>query len=372
MALTSLHIDPVGPARSKAWLRIMVATAALAGTAALASSAGTRAVALVGVGAVLGATLLLAQFGFTGGWRRLQTTGDRSPLAAQALVVLATLLSLAPALALSDSWSGAWAPVGPSVVFGAFLFGIGMQLGGGCGSGTLWVLGGGDARMIATLAGFIAGAFVGSLHLPQWEAALPMLPPIALADWLGWPGAVALQAAVLISIIVWAGGKIAGRIWIAAGVLALANLAVLALSGRPWSVTWAFALWGAELAEIAGWESAADPVWGSADLQALLAGPLLADAVSATDIGMVSGAAIAAGWVGRAAPAAPRQIGPWIAALIGGLAMGYGARLAYGCTIGAVVSGIASTSVHGWIWLIGGAAGSWLGVKLRASLGLAP
>ena len=37
------------------------------------------------------------------------------------------------------------------------MFGIGMQLGGGCGSGTLFTVGGGSSRMAVTLAAFIAG-----------------------------------------------------------------------------------------------------------------------------------------------------------------------------------------------------------------------
>ncbi len=41
-----------------------------------------------------------------------------------------------------------------SVVFGAFIFGIGMQLGGGCASGMLFTVGGGNARMLVTLSFF--------------------------------------------------------------------------------------------------------------------------------------------------------------------------------------------------------------------------
>jgi uncharacterized membrane protein YedE/YeeE len=50
--------------------------------------------------------------------------------------------------------------------------------------------------------------------------------------------------------------------------------------------------------------------------------------------------------------------------------MGYGARLAFGCNIGAYFSGIASGSLHGWIWLAAALAGTYLGVILRSSLGL--
>ncbi|WP_323156290.1 YeeE/YedE thiosulfate transporter family protein, partial [Pseudomonas oryzihabitans] len=54
-----------------------------------------------------------------------------------------------------------------------------------------------------------------------------------------------------------------------------------------------------------------------------------------------------------------------IAAVLGGLLLGYGARLAYGCNIGAYFSGIASGSLHGWLWLVAAFAGNSLGVRLR-------
>ena len=54
-----------------------------------------------------------------------------------------------------------------------------------------------------------------------------------------------------------------------------------------------------------------------------------------------------------------------LAAVIGGLLLGYGSRLAYGCNIGAYFSGIASGSVHGWLWLVAAYAGNVVGVRIR-------
>jgi uncharacterized membrane protein YedE/YeeE len=88
------------------------------------------------------------------------------------------------------------------------------------------------------------------------------------------------------------------------------------------------------------------------------------------DIGIVAGALTAAGLAGRFRPML--RI-PWrgaAAALIGGLLLGYGARLAFGCNIGAFFSGIASTSLHGWLWIVCALAGTWIGVRLRPLFGL--
>ena len=45
--------------------------------------------------------------------------------------------------------------------------------------------------------------------------------------------------------------------------------------------------------------------------------------------------------------------------------MGYGARLGFGCNIGAMVGGIASGSLHGWLWLATAFVGSMLTIPLR-------
>ena len=60
----------------------------------------------------------------------------------------------------------------------------------------------------------------------------------------------------------------------------------------------------------------------------------------------------------------------WIAAVVTGLALGYSARLAFGCNIGAYFAGISTGSVHGWVWFAAAFAGSVAGVRLREKLGL--
>ena len=47
-----------------------------------------------------------------------------------------------------------------------------------------------------------------------------------------------------------------------------------------------------------------------------------------------------------------------------------GARIAFGCNIGAYFGGIASTSLHGWLWFVAAFLWSSVGTKLRPSFGL--
>jgi hypothetical protein len=53
-----------------------------------------------------------------------------------------------------------------------------------------------------------------------------------------------------------------------------------------------------------------------------------------------------------------------VAATLGGLLMGYGARIAFGCNIGALYSGISSLSLSGWVFAIGMFFGAVVGSKL--------
>jgi uncharacterized membrane protein YedE/YeeE len=88
------------------------------------------------------------------------------------------------------------------------------------------------------------------------------------------------------------------------------------------------------------------------------------------DIGIVLGAMLAAALAGRYAPRWRVPLRSLVAAVVGGLLLGYGARLAYGCNIGAYFSGIVSGSLHGWLWLVAAFAGNVIGTRLRPLFGL--
>ena len=88
------------------------------------------------------------------------------------------------------------------------------------------------------------------------------------------------------------------------------------------------------------------------------------------DFGIVLGALLASALAGRFAPNWRVPLRSASAAVVGGLMLGYGARLAYGCNIGAYFSGIASGSLHGWAWLAAAFFGNVLGTRLRPFFGL--
>ena len=83
------------------------------------------------VGAGFGLVLYHARFGFTSAFRVLIILGDSEGLRAQMLMLAIATVLFVPILALIPSTGGAVAPLSLSVLVGAFIFGIGMQLGGG-------------------------------------------------------------------------------------------------------------------------------------------------------------------------------------------------------------------------------------------------
>lgn len=368
----------------------LAAAAVLASVLLIATARdGWRLATLSVLGILLGLTLYLTAFGFTAAYRNFLVRGETAAIRAQLLMLAAATLMFAPVLAaglvFGQAVAGAFAPVGAQVAIGAFMFGAGMQLAGGCGSGALYTAGGGNPRMIVVLIAFCAGSFWASLHMGWW-AHLPAWSEIVLGERLGWPLAVLVQIGVLGLIWVLLGrsprapdsatGGMRGvekrdrLLLIGAGILAVLNLLVLIVAGHPWTITWAFALWGAKAAQVAGWDPSGAPFWNAEFQQHALAGGALQDVTSVMDIGIMIGAFAGAAFAGRFAPRfdlSPRMLA---AAVIGGLVMGYGARIAYGCNIGAFFSGVASTSLHGWLWIAAALPGTWLGVWLRPWFGL--
>jgi len=365
---------------------------------------GTHAAALYLLGGALGLVLYHAAFGFASSWRVFLSDGRGAGLRAQMLMLAVASLIFLPALArgslFGEPVGGALAPVGVAVLAGAFLFGVGMQLGGGCASGTLYTVGGGASHMVVTLVFFLAGSLLGSAHLPWWLER-PSFGPISLLDELGLAGALTLQLVLFASFAAaaWQIERIRrGRFvpmsefwmrrsrrktgstrrllqgpWPLAGgavALALLNGATLYFAGHPWNISFGYTLWGAKIGAALGLDVAAWEYWTWPYPKRALEGSVLAETTSLMNFGILAGAFLAAGLASRFAP----RLGiPWrtiAAAALGGTLMGYGARIAFGCNIGAFFSGVASGSVHGWLWFASAMAGTYLGIHLRPGFGL--
>ncbi len=149
-------------------------------------------------------------------------------------------------------------------------------------------------------------------------------------------------------------------------LLAVLNITLFMASGSPWGVTTAFANWGSWIFQALGGEPekwafyAANP----SNMQALTETNFLTNTQSVQNIGIIFGALLATLF---ASQFKIKKIKSWrqvLAAVLGGLMMGYGARLSFGCNIGAFFSGIASFSLHGWLFAIFLFIGACIGSKL--------
>ncbi|WP_261128946.1 YeeE/YedE family protein [Bacillus sp. Marseille-Q3570] len=371
---------------------------ALALSIAIFSSAGLQQSMTMWIGLLLGYTLFHARFGFTSAFRRLLAVGNGEALRAHMIMMAVACTLFAPILSMGvgmfgNTPAGYVSPVGTSVVVGAFIFGIGMQLGGGCASGTLYAVGGGRSAMFITLIAFIVGSVLGAWHWDFWVNQTPSFEAISLATstGLGYTGAWVVQllifAAIFGATIIIGkkrrppsmkplpSGKGFARIlrgswplWVAAVLLAVLNAITLIVRGNPWGVTSAFALWGSKAAMALGIDVTQWAYW-SGEKGAALNQSVLADSTSVLNFGVILGAFLASAAGGAFAL---KKIGAKraAAAIIGGVMMGYGARIAFGCNIGAYFGGIASFSLHGWVWMVMALAGTFIALYLRPLFGM--
>jgi uncharacterized protein len=287
-------------------------------------------------------------------------------------------LAVVPIAALFPNYGGAIAPLGPSLIVGSFTFGIGMQLANGCGSGTLYTAGAGSGRMLIALAFFVLGSVFGSLSLPSF-LALGGIDPVLASAYLGpWGGLFAtLTSLAAVAALIAFVAKLRGanftpsRNYLLGGIaIGLLSILVFAAGGHPWSLTFGYTVWGAKIASALGYDFSTAPFWQWPGPHHALTDSVLTDTSSLTDFGLLLGAMAAA------AAAKPFAAQAWpparslIAASLGGLIMGWGARLGFGCNIGAFVGGVASGSLHGWVWFGCALAGSWVGLQIRPLFGL--
>ncbi|MBK1788471.1 YeeE/YedE family protein [Prauserella cavernicola] len=359
---------------------------------------GERFGALLVIGLFLGGALFHSRFGFTSAWRQLISVGNGEGLRAHALLLgtAATLIAL-----IATTGSGLFGatpeftagPIGLPLFIGAMVFAIGMQLGGACASGTLFAVGSGQSTIVLTLGGFIAGSVIYTAAFPAFDG-WPEIEGVALADHVGWFGSWAITIAALLAIVVvtrivqsrrnpppigavpTARGfaRVFRGSWpllVGALVLGVLAAAVVLVSGGIWGVTFSFALWGAKLLQLFGLHPETWEFWQTTKNAEALASPVWTDKTTLTNVGIILGAAIAASLAG--AWKIHSEI-PWrtaVAAVLGGILMGIGARLAGGCNIGAYLGGISTGSLHGWLWGLFALGGTWIGLKLRPLFRLA-
>ena len=302
-----------------------------------------------------------------------------------------------PDAKLSDSS----ARIGLSLVIGSFLFGIGMQLGSGCASGTFVGIGGGFLKAYVVLPFFIIGATIFTLNpfyhfwskLPKTENEVTIPFYCTLLILLALYGITLLidflkekkkkDRKELISddngdtkqLIPPENEKDTEKdikekeestiklysslhnVIVAVSIGIVISLFYLCV-GSMIGVMGVFSYIGAYFLKLFG---ATPEQWD------FFNGPLPKNMFDVTifnsDLLMAMGAFVAASIKGVFGKSQNKGAMEYVKGMIGGLLMGMGARMAGGCNIGAMTSGITSSSLHGFIWMFSAILGSFCMLK---------
>ena len=365
------------------------------------------------VGLGLGFFLQKGRFCFVHAFRDLFAFKDSRVTKGVLAAVVLTMLAWSVASHFGyyvGFWTPGWGLTG---LIGGFVFGVGMTYAGGCASGTLYRAGQGYLHFWLTLLFMGVGYAAFTVAFPTLQGAY--FEPLTFGEGVTLFEAAALPAPVVAllasGVIVLGYATVVGREATAATdarrTAASANVSALAApvaglrdlvrgtraylasfrdiddpvaaSKRPWDprtaaigitavavvwfahvsivgVTGPEARWTGYLLSQAGVDVAGYEYWGSV----LFAGEGVSLTVDMVMIAFVIvGAGIAAAWSGDFALRVPkrRRIPN---AVVGGFLMGAGSRLAPGCNIGNIYSGIASLSVHSFVAAVGIVAGVYV------------
>ncbi|WKY45666.1 YeeE/YedE family protein [Eubacteriaceae bacterium ES2] len=353
-------------------------------------------------GVILGYILTRSRYGFAGGFKRIYVTGEGS-LSKSLLVMFAISMFLAAGLQWSALQMGIDQPglsslkfLNISTLLGGFFFGVGMILAGGCASGTLSDLGEGEARSWIALITFVFGSIPGLMAQNALNnTALGKIGiELYLPDVLGYVGALVVSVLLLFILYMIVRKyedfrkkegsytatvyedeempikdevpfklfsyptfhKLFVQRWsfMTGGILLAIMFGFILITARhSWYVTGPLTTWGIAFLQMFGVQFTAP--YFETNVMAANNG-ILNDPGSLRNIGIILGAAIAFLLAGRWTFNRGFKFKDSLYYLLGGFLMGFGARLAGGCNIGALLSGIGNFSLSGWgffftLWL---------------------
>lgn len=160
-------------------------------------------------GLAFGFILQRARFCFTASMRDPYLTGSTS--ITRAVLIAFAITSIAfTAIKYGYAMKGLpipgqsyVAPISVATGVGAFMFGIGMVIAGGCASGTLMRVGEGFLMQLLALFFFIVGSLWGAHDYGWWERNFIVTGKrIFLPDYLGWFGGLACNLLIIAVIYV--------------------------------------------------------------------------------------------------------------------------------------------------------------------------
>ena len=261
------------------------------------------------------------------------------------------------------------------------IFGVGMTLGGGCILGVLVLLGEGFIINILILIAIFVGIFLGIWNYSFWQKMILVSPKLYLGNYLGQVGAFVASLSILSAFLAWiiykerSFGEIPEYVAVTSDiqpvwspvktalVLATLNTMFLIVTRIPISLTNGFSRWVGSGLIISGINIKKYVFFQMPQMVKEMEQSFFG-VETFLIFGIIIGSYITAVYFGEFRTKPIRSMKQVLLAVTGGLLIGYGARTGMGCTISALVSGVASMSVHGWIFAIFLPVGVMIGVKI--------
>ncbi len=184
---------------------------AIAVLAVIGNKTNPKAAYILVIGVSLGYVLQRSRFCFTASLRDPVLTGGTNltkaviiGLGAISLLFMAYNIShfgLDLSTVVYKEAAGKIKPAGLHTALGAFIFGIGAVISGGCASGTLMRMGEGFIQQWIVIITFIAGSVIGIALLPYVvsKSAKPVFIPEVVGGWLP---AIIIHFAVLLGLYI--------------------------------------------------------------------------------------------------------------------------------------------------------------------------
>ncbi len=152
--------------------------------------------------------------------------------------------------------------------------------------------------------------------------------------------------------------------WMGAILLGLLNIVTVIIFKSGLGVTTTFSHWAAWILKALGGHPENWVFYQSESASKALAASFMRDGGTMQNLGIIFGAMLATLLASQFRVKKIKNSKQVVAAALGGIMMGVGARLSYGCNIGALFSGMASMSLHGWVFMLAMFIGAFFGSKL--------
>jgi uncharacterized membrane protein YedE/YeeE len=397
------------------WVLFVIAIAFASYVNGISHKLGLFTVTGLGIGYVM----QRSRFGFAGIVRKMYIMGN-GDLPRAVLFLLSISLIVVAAVQYNASIHDLKIPGMSSVkvismltVIGAFIFGIGMMFAGGCASGTLTDIGEGYVRAIVALIFFCIGSVIGVAHLDTLkQTVLAHGVKVYLPDYIGYFASISVFLVFYGLMYLFVRKYEAKRkaegtfveetyedwekpmkvedetkfnafdfstyhtffvkrwsFYTGGVMLTVMFLVVLMTTGKNWGVSTTFTYWGAWILQWFGVDVSGIGFFQTEKAIKIMQGGFIHDAGSVRNLGIMIGTVIASLLAGGLEITKHVGLKQNMAYIIGGLFMGYGARLGSGCNIGAFYSALSSMSlsgiVFGFFLILGGIVGLKLVDKFK-------